>query len=69
MSEEQEGKPRQVVHIGTTITTQFGYIDDGGNVIAFPPLRISSELFDCRFFEETFKRLSEEREKCHTLPR
>lgn len=63
MVEEPEGKSRQVVHIVTTVTTQFGYIDGGGNLVPMPPVQMTFNEFKVANFFEAFEKMGEHREK------
>lgn len=54
--------PPQVVHLGTVIQTQFGVLDEAGDVVAQEPVSVKLQVFSEAGFAEAFARLQEARE-------
>jgi hypothetical protein len=52
----------QLVHLGTTIQTTFGLVDDDGNVIPQPPIPAQLVAFSAAEFTAAFEGIREQRD-------
>lgn len=56
-------QPRQIIHVGTVISVQFGYVDDNGNLMPLPTVQASLSQFKAEEFLEAFEKISQQRDK------